>query len=142
MLYNLMETRKRAGLSRKEAAELFGVQLGTYRNWEQCVNAPRDNAKVKQIADAPGQLDSFRQQITALNAQLAPLVASIGESTLKELAQDILEIDPPIPDSPRYRKYLEKNTEVADVLNVIRDRLDAIAKDILEEVAQKRVDMV
>lgn len=96
----------------------------------------------KQIADAPGQLDSFRQQITALNAQLAPLVASIGESTLKELAQDILEIDPPIPDSPRDRKYLEKNTEVADVLNVIRDRLDAIAKDILEEVAQKRVDMV
>ena len=96
----------------------------------------------KQIADAPGQLDSFRQQITALNAQLAPLIASIGESTLKELAQDILEIDPPISDSPRDRKYLEKNTEVADVLNVIRDRLDAIAKDILEEVAQKRVDMV
>ena len=54
MLYNLMELRKRAGLTRKQAAEMFGVQLGTYRNWEQCVNAPRDNATVKRIADGLG----------------------------------------------------------------------------------------
>ena len=77
-----------------------------------------------------------------MHAQLAPLIASIGESTLKDLAEDILDIDPPDPDSPRDRLELEKNTEATDVLNVIRDRLDAIARDILDEVAQKRVDMV
>ena len=96
----------------------------------------------KFIADAPAMIEATQQQIAALHAQLAPLFASIGESTLKELAADIAEIDPPDPDSPRDLKELEKNTEAMDVLNIIRGRLDAIAKDILEEVAQKRVDMV
>ena len=96
----------------------------------------------KFLTDGPATIKSLQDQIATLHAQLAPLIASIGESTLKDLAEDILDIDPPDPDSPRDRLELEKNTEATDVLNVIRDRLDAIAKDILDEVAQKRVDMV
>ncbi len=92
--------------------------------------------------DAPTMIETAKQQIAALHAQLAPLIASIGESTLKALAEDILSIDPPVPDSPQDRKELEKNTEENDVLSVIRDRLDALAKSILDEVAEKRVDMV
>ena len=92
--------------------------------------------------DAPEMIETAKQQIAALHAQLAPLIASIGESTLKALAEDILGIDPPNPDSPQDRKELEKNTEENDVLGVIRDRLDALAKSILDEVAEKRVDMV
>lgn len=91
---------------------------------------------------APEAIQSTMQQIVALHAQLTPLIASIGESTLKVLAEDILDIDPPKLDSPRGRKELEKNTEATDVLSIIRDRLDAIAKDMLEEVAQKRIEMV
>ena len=94
------------------------------------------------IAEAPGMIETAKQQIAALHAQLTPLIASIGESTLKALAEDILGIDPPDPDSPQDRKELEKNTEENDVLSVIRDRLDALAKSILDEVAEKRVDMV
>ena len=96
----------------------------------------------KLIAEAPGMIETAKKQIAALHAQLAPLIASIGESTLKALAEDILDIDPPDPDSPQDRRELEKNTEEMDVLSVIRDRLDAIAKSILDEVAEKRVDMV
>ncbi len=92
--------------------------------------------------DAPTMIEEAKKQIAALHAQLAPLISSIGESTLKGLAADIVEIDPPAMDSPRDRAELEKNTEEKDVLSVIRDRLDAIAKGILEEVAEKRVDMV
>ena len=96
----------------------------------------------KFVAKAPTMIEDAKQQIAALHAQLAPLIASIGESTLKALAEDILGIDPPDPDSPQDRKELEKNTEENDVLSVIRDRLDALAKSILDEVAEKRVDMV
>ena len=96
----------------------------------------------KFVAKAPTMIEDAKQQIAALHAQLAPLIASIGESTLKTLAEDILGIDPPNPDSPQDRKELEKNTEENDVLSVIRDRLDALTKSILDEVAEKRVDMV
>ena len=100
-------------------------------------------AELRQaLGDAPKTIESATRDLADLRAQLAPLIDSIGKSTLKELAEDILDIDPPIPDSPRDRKELEKNTDATDVLGIIRDRLDAIAKDILEEVAQKRVDMV
>lgn len=51
VLYELMNIRKAKGITRKQAAEQLGVQLGTYRNWEQCVNMPRDNSVLKQIAD-------------------------------------------------------------------------------------------
>lgn len=109
MLYNLMETRKRAGLSRKEAAELFGVQLGTYRNWEQCVNAPRDNAKVKQIADAlgvpmealygydlvqPGAFSDLPEQ-KADRFRYMPLVADIAAGVPTE--QDEVLDNVPVP---------------------------------------------
>ena len=108
-----------------------------------CASMANESAEcTKMISDSSALVKSFQQQIADLNAQLAPLLDSIGESTLKDLAKDLAAIDPPTPDSPRDRKELEKNTEAADVLNIIRDRLDAIAKDILEEVAQKRVEMV
>lgn len=35
MKTRLKEARKAAGYNQKEAAEAFGVSLGTYRNWEQ-----------------------------------------------------------------------------------------------------------
>lgn len=51
MLYELKSIRERSGKSRKQAASDLGVSLNTYRNWEQCVNMPRDNKIIKQIAD-------------------------------------------------------------------------------------------
>ncbi len=35
MRTRLKEVRKAAGYNQQEASELFGVSLGTYRNWEQ-----------------------------------------------------------------------------------------------------------
>lgn len=50
MLYNLKEIREQSGKSRRQAAEELGVPFNTYRNWEQCVNMPRDNQILKRIA--------------------------------------------------------------------------------------------
>ena len=35
MQTRLKEVRKAAGYNQQEASEIFGVSLGTYRNWEQ-----------------------------------------------------------------------------------------------------------
>ncbi|WP_085830318.1 helix-turn-helix transcriptional regulator [Collinsella vaginalis] len=35
MQTRLKEVRKEAGYNQQQASELFGVSLGTYRNWEQ-----------------------------------------------------------------------------------------------------------
>nr|DAQ98667.1 MAG TPA: helix-turn-helix domain protein [Caudoviricetes sp.] len=51
MLYELKAIRQRAHLSQKEAAEMLGVNPGTYRNWEQCKNQPQKSSEVKRIAD-------------------------------------------------------------------------------------------
>jgi repressor LexA len=51
MLYELKEARKRKGYSQADAAKALDVPLGTYRNWEQCISMPRDNAMLKRIAD-------------------------------------------------------------------------------------------
>lgn len=56
MLYELKNIRKSSEkkISQAEAAREFNVPLGTYRNWEQCVNMPRDNKIIKRIADFYG----------------------------------------------------------------------------------------
>lgn len=51
MLYELKNIRKASGLSQTDAANEFDIPLGTYRNWEQCLYMPRDNAMLKRIAD-------------------------------------------------------------------------------------------
>lgn len=51
MLFELKNIRKMSGLSQANAAKELNVPLGTYRNWEQCLNMPQQNEKLKQIAD-------------------------------------------------------------------------------------------
>lgn len=51
MLYELKAIRKAKGVSQAQAADDLNVQLSTYRNWEQNRTMPRDNRKLKEIAD-------------------------------------------------------------------------------------------
>lgn len=54
MLYELKDLRRALGVSQAQAAEDLDVQLSTYRNWEQCRTMPRDNGKLKELADYLG----------------------------------------------------------------------------------------
>lgn len=57
MLYGLKELRQSAGFSRRQVADDLNIPLGTYRNWEQCVNMPHGkdaNRKLKKLADYLG----------------------------------------------------------------------------------------
>lgn len=49
MLKGLKQKREQRGISRKVAANKLDVPLGTYRNWEQCVNSPKDDVVLKQM---------------------------------------------------------------------------------------------
>ena len=51
MLYELKKIRKAKGLNQAQAAAIFETPLGTYRNWEQCINIPKDKTMLKRIAD-------------------------------------------------------------------------------------------
>jgi len=51
MLYQLKTLRKLSGLSQIEMAEKLNVALGTYRNWEQCLNMPQDVSNIKEMAN-------------------------------------------------------------------------------------------
>lgn len=48
MLYQLKTLRKLSGLSQIEMAEKLNVALGTFRNWEQCLNMPQDVQTLKK----------------------------------------------------------------------------------------------
>lgn len=40
MYYNIKELREATGMSQKAFAQMYGIPLGTLRNWEQGYNAP------------------------------------------------------------------------------------------------------
>ena len=50
--------------------------------------------------------------------------------------------DPERAESPHDAEKREEKREALDVAMAIRDSLDVIAKDILQEIAERRVDMV
>ncbi len=51
MLYELKNIRKSSGYTQSRMAGILDVPLSTYRNWEQCLNAPQDIEMLKKIAD-------------------------------------------------------------------------------------------
>lgn len=51
MLYELKNIRKSSGYTQAAMAEKLDVPLSTYRNWEQCLNAPQDIEMLKKIAN-------------------------------------------------------------------------------------------
>lgn len=110
MLNELKNIRKSSGISQTEAAKIFDVPLGTYRNWEQCLYAPRDNATIKKMADyfdvsmealygydmvEPGAFSSIPEQESA-KFKYVPLVADIAAGTPVEPDEIIDHI--PIPN--------------------------------------------
>lgn len=51
MMPELKNIRKNFGITQEKAAAIFDTPLNSYRNWEQCKSMPRENKKIKEIAD-------------------------------------------------------------------------------------------
>jgi chromosome segregation ATPase len=107
----------------------------TVRTAELEAVVARDKAA---IADKKSEAAGYNVKITAC-------LASIDESMLKTLAKEIAAqavVKPEQTESLKDVEKREEKAELADVAKAIRDSLDSIAGNILEEIAERRIDMV
>lgn len=98
----------------------------------------------KGIAEGTKAIERNKNEISGLRSQISACLSSIDESSLKTLAKEVAALAPPTEEaeSPHDVEKREEKAEAADIVAIIRDSLDAIARDILDEVAERRVDMV
>lgn len=98
----------------------------------------------KGIAEDTAAIERNKNEIAGLRSQISACFASIDESSLKTLAKEVAALAPPAEEaeSPHDVEKREEKAEATDIVAIIRDSLDAIARDILDEVAERRVDMV
>ncbi len=99
----------------------------------------------KSVEEAKDAIDRNKNEIAGLNLQMSACLGSIDTNTLKTIAKEIAAQaveDPERAESPHDAEKREEKAEALDVARAIRDSLDAIAKDIIQEIAERRVDMV
>jgi len=96
----------------------------------------------RNVDEAKGAIEKNKNEIASLNSQISVCLEAIDTNTLKTIAKDIAEVEPEQAESPHDMEKREEKRESLDVAMAIRDSLDAIAKDILQEIAERRVDMV
>ena len=99
MKTRLKEVRKSAGYSQQEAASLFNVSLGTYRNWEQgrvVMNAEQlikaaalFDSTVDYILTADAEVSTEDRQLAEVDAILRKLTPA-GRTVLLDVAHSLL----------------------------------------------------
>jgi len=106
-------------------------------------------ARTAELKDAVARdtasINGMKNEVSGLNMQMSACLESIDVSTLKTLAKEIAAqavAQTEETESPRDVEKREEKAEAADVAKAIRDSLDAIAGNILEEIADRRIDMV
>ena len=129
---------------------LISFLLATYNEKETIV--PLVERILATLGDMIGQDNDLRNlwdrnknEIAGLNSQMSACLGSIDTNTLKTIAKEIAAQaveDPERAESPHDAEKREEKAEALDVARAIRDSLDAIAKDIIQEIAERRVDMV
>ena len=105
-------------------------------------NAARMSELRETIGENTAQIEKNKNEISALNAQISSVVSSLDENTLKSIAAELAVTEPDAAESPHDIAKNDAKLEATDVVKLIGDALDAIAKDMLEEVAEKRIETV
>ena len=100
------------------------------------------NALQSTIDKNTAEIERNKNEISSLNAQISSVVSSLDENMLKSIAVELAVVDPEKAESPHDIAKKDAKLEATDVVKLISDALDAIAKDILEEVAEKRIETV
>ena len=84
----------------------------------------------------------IKNDIADLNAQISSVISSLDENTLKAIAAELAVAEPEQTESPHDVAKKDEKLEATDVVKLISDALDEIARDIQEEIAQKRIETV
>ena len=105
-----------------------------------------NRAKVEKLAAAidrdTAAIDAKRNEISDIKGQIAAAIASIDNNVLKTIADELAKVAPEKAESPHDVRKKEEKAEETDLVRVIRDTLDDIATDILDEIAERREQMV
>lgn len=98
----------------------------------------RKTALEKDVADAKAAIDKGKNEIAGLKAQISASLESIDGNVLKTIAAELEKLAPEKSESVHEIEKQEAKLEKTDIANIIREQLDAIAVDILDEIAEKR----
>ena len=100
-------------------------------------------AELQGTIDAKtAEIEKNKNAIASLNAQISSVVSSLDENTLKAIAEELAVAGPEEEKSPHDIAKNDAKLEATDVVKLIGDALDAVAKEVLEEIAEKRIETV
>ena len=100
-------------------------------------------AKEQIIVDTQGQIAETKNAIASVKGQISAVVNSIGENTLKTIANDIATLAAPEKaERPAETEKAEKKEALNDPLSAIRESLDRIERDLNEAIEANRIATV
>ena len=138
-------------------AEIAGVEKSLRANVDGAAANDRKIADLEKAAGEAGrkmealsagiekntaEIDAKKNAISDIKGEIAAALGSIDKNVLKTIADEIAKVAPEKPESSREAQKKEEKAEETDIVRVIRDTLDDIASDILDEIAERREEMV
>jgi len=101
------------------------------------------DAKKQIVADTQGKIADTKNEIASVKGRISAIVNSIGENTLKTIANDIATLTgPEDAESPAEAKKEAEKAVANDPLNAIRDSLDKIEREIADTIQENRIETV
>ena len=100
-------------------------------------------AKEQTVADIQGNIAKTKNEISDVKGKISAIVNSVGENTLKTIANELTTLTPQekAESAEEARKEAEK-IAANDPLAAIRDSLDKIERDITDAIQENRIETV
>lgn len=119
----------------KDHNELVAKQKELRKEWD---------AKNAAIAETKGKIDTAKNEISAVSGKISVLVKSIGENTLKTIANEIVAINEPkkAETSVEQENKAEAKAIANDPFNAIRESLDRLGRELADTIEKNVETMV
>ena len=99
--------------------------------------------KKRAIEKTQGGINSTKNEIASVKGQISVLVKSIGENTVKTVADELAALsEPEKAERPAESAKDEAKDAETDIFAAIRESLDEIERDMSEAVAENRIETV
>ncbi len=101
------------------------------------------DAKSQTIADTQGKIDTTKNEIASVRGKISAIVSSIGENSLKTIASELAALKgPEESESPAKAKKEAEKAAANNPLNVIRESLDRIERELTDTIESNRIETV
>ena len=101
------------------------------------------DAKKQVIADTTDKIANIKNEISSVQGQISALVKSIGENTVKTIADELSNLaEPEKAERPAETKKAEEKELENNPLAIIRESLEKIERDIAATIEENRIETV